>query len=71
MDAAQQHAATAHLMRYFDSEHLPDHLARISRECQALATAMHDLLPACAETTAGMRKLLEAKDCFVRSRIDA
>jgi hypothetical protein len=31
---------------------------------------MAETLPINAETTTGLRKLLEAKDCFVRSVID-
>jgi hypothetical protein len=31
---------------------------------------MADTLPEGAELTAGLRKLLEAKDCFVRSALD-
>ena len=35
-----------------------------------LATKM-DELPDCAEKSAGLRKLLEAKDCFVRAAFPA
>lgn len=58
------------LMRWFDYGHLPKHLQEVSEPCQALALAMDDL-PESAEKTAGLRKLLEAKDCFVRAAIEA
>lgn len=35
-----------------------------------LAMQMDHDLPDCAEKSAGLRKLLEAKDCFVRARIE-
>jgi hypothetical protein len=35
-----------------------------------LAYRLEELLPAGPETTTGLRKLLEAKDCFVRAALD-
>jgi hypothetical protein len=35
-----------------------------------LAEEMSAALPECAELSAGLRKLLEAKDCFVRAALD-
>lgn len=59
------------LLRWFDYEHLTkDRLKDISAGCQQLATSMDDELPDCAEKTAGLRKLLEAKDCFVRAGLE-
>ena len=37
---------------------------------KALADEIDGLLPESAEKTAGMRKLLEARDCFARARIE-
>lgn len=56
-------------MQFFAWEHLPAHLQEISRPVGELATRMAESLPKNAETSAGLRKLLEAKDCFVRARI--
>jgi hypothetical protein len=56
-------------MRYFASEHLPETLAPISRRCEVLAQWMDEDLPDSAEKSAGLRKLLEAKDCFVRAAL--
>jgi hypothetical protein len=63
------HPAVLHLMRFFGSEHLPEELARISRPCADLAEEMRAELPANPELTTGLRKLLEAKDCFVRAAL--
>ena len=57
------------LMRWFDSAHLPDDLRRISGQVELLAESMDEDLPDSEEKTAGMRKLLEAKDCFVRAEV--
>jgi hypothetical protein len=43
--------------------------ALTSRACAALADEMIHTLPAGPELTVGLRKLLEAKDCFVRAAI--
>lgn len=58
------------LMRFFTWEHLPPHLRVPSVKCYELAAHMDATLPESAEKTAGMRKLLEAKDCFVRATLD-
>ena len=69
--AAQgRHQATAHLARYFAWEHLPKHLQPVSQECADLALNMIERLPDGPELTTGLRKLLEAKDCFVRAALD-
>jgi len=57
------------IMKYFAYEHLPNHLLGLSREVHNLAQTMDNALPDNAEKAAGLRKLLEAKDCFVRARI--
>lgn len=57
------------IMKYFAWEHLPEHLQPISRECAELAQSMDVNLPDGAEKSAGLRKLLEAKDCFVRANL--
>lgn len=56
-------------MRYFEYTHLPQHLQETSAPICDLAQKMAAELPACAETSAGLRKLLEAKDCFVRAKL--
>lgn len=55
--------------KYFTYAHLPEHLQGISKACAELAELMDKTLPDGAEKSAGMRKLLEAKDCFVRASL--
>jgi hypothetical protein len=55
------------VLKHFQWNHLPPELAEVSRPCADLAQQMVDRLPVCAETMIGLRKLLEAKDCFVRA----
>jgi hypothetical protein len=55
--------------KYFAYEHLPPHLQEISKPLGKLAKLMDESLPDGAEKSAGMRKLLEAKDCFVRAKL--
>jgi len=57
-------------IKYFTFDHLPDDLQEVSRQFAELANSMESLLPQSSEKSAGMRKLLEAKDCFVRARLD-
>ncbi len=57
------------IMKFFDYKHLPDNLQVISGEIYKLAWWFHTNLPNNAEKSAGLRKLLEAKDCFVRANL--
>jgi hypothetical protein len=57
-------------IRYFASDHLPKRLQEVARPICDLANEMEILLPDGPEKSAGMRKLLEAKDCFVRAALD-
>lgn len=65
------HPATEALLAYFQAEHLPaGPLRETSAACRELANYMVEELPdGGAELTAGLRKLLEAKDCFVRAAL--
>lgn len=58
------------IIRYFAYEHLPPRLQDVSKPIGELAREMDRLLPDGPEKTAGLRKLLEAKDCFVRCALD-
>lgn len=58
------------LMQFFKFDHLPQHLQEPSRSCCELAAKMDSDLDESAEKTAGLRKLLEAKDCFVRAKLE-
>ena len=56
-------------MRYFDTQHLTGELRDVSEYFAVLAKMMDDRLPDSAEKSAGLRKLLEAKDCCVRAAL--
>ena len=58
---------TDRMMQFFAYEHLPAHLQAVSKPRGDLAKQIGETLPANAERTAGLRKLLEAKDCAVRA----
>ncbi len=58
------------IMKYFDYEHLPEKLQAVSKPIGELARQMDAKLPDGPEKSAGLRKLLEAKDCLVRAAID-
>lgn len=68
-DLSDRHPGTRHFGPLFTYEHLPAHLQEISRPCHDLAEDMVDALPDGPELSAGLRKLLEAKDCFVRAAV--
>lgn len=57
------------ILQYFAYEHLPVNLQAVSKPLCELAQLMEDSLPDGAEKTTGLRKLLEAKDCFVRANL--
>ena len=56
--------------KYFTFAHLPPKLQAVSKPIGELAEKLETMLPDGAEKSAGMRKLLEAKDCFVRASLD-
>lgn len=65
-------AETRHFGPLFEYKHLAGSLMRdVSRQHAALAEQMINLLPDGPELTAGLRKLLEAKDCMVRAALVA
>jgi hypothetical protein len=66
---SERHPAIADLLEFFDYEHLPKDLQVVSKPIGDLAYQMADSLPDSAEKTVGIRKLLEAKDCLVRVRV--
>lgn len=57
------------ILKYFKYEHLPEHLQVISKPFCHMAMLMCSVTPHCPERTAGLRKLLEAKDCAVRAAL--
>jgi ferritin-like protein len=57
------------ILRYFEYLHLPVHLQSVSKPFSDLAILMAGQLPEGPETSAMLRKLLEAKDCAVRAAL--
>lgn len=58
------------IMKYFDFAHLPSGpLQQVSACFFDLAYMLDSRVPDSVEKSAGLRKLLEAKDCFVRAVI--
>ena len=58
-------------VKHFGYSHLPDRLQPISRPFCNLAVSMDHQCPDGPEKDAGLRKLLEAKDCFVRASLES
>lgn len=66
-----RHPGTEHMLRLFEQQPVPDptreQMDWVRNHCTALAETMTEMLADGPELTAGLRKLLEAKDCFVRA----
>ena len=54
-------------IKYFGNGRLPLKLQAAAKPVDSLAHALESLLPDGPEKSAGMRKLLEARECFIRS----
>jgi hypothetical protein len=57
------------ILQFFAYAHLPEKLQAFSKPFSDLAHKMAEELPPGPEASAGLRKLLEAKDCFVRASL--
>ena len=58
------------IMQYFKYKHLTkEDLVTVSKAICDVAEWMDENIPNSAEKSAGLRKLLEAKDCFVRAAL--
>jgi hypothetical protein len=69
---SERHQATQQLMRWLVPNQLLQGTAfEVSCQIEESALAMLHILPDGPELSAGLRKLLEAKDCFVRAAVDA
>lgn len=64
-DAADK--PTEHITQFFAHEHLPGHLAEVSKPFGDLANRLLTTIPRNPERTVALRKLLEAKDAAVRA----
>ena len=52
------------IMKYFAYSHLPEKFKGVSRDIGVVAGIIDKKVPNSVEKSAGMRKLLEAKDCL-------
>lgn len=67
---ANRHVSVQAIMPHFEVwETHPDNIQSVSKAAHDFAVAMVDALEDGPELTAGLRRLLEAKDCFVRQRV--
>ncbi len=67
----ERHPSTVHMRKMLKPNvNLPSKLYQIAADCDDLGTSMIDRVDDSPELTAGLRKLLEAKDCFVRAALD-
>lgn len=70
VDYKNRHPGVASIMRFFAHDHLAEPMRSRARECASLAQTEVAALSDSPELVAGLRKLLEAKDCFVRASIE-
>lgn len=61
---------TERMMKWFDFSHLPEDLQKVSGKFHILATAICAEITPGPERTVALRKLLEAKDAAVRSKLN-
>lgn len=71
MDVSDRHPATQNLARWLTPNPAlsTGPAYGVALECQELAKQMIVNLPDGPELSEGLRKLLEAKDCFVRAAL--
>ncbi|AGU91982.1 hypothetical protein ADAWI_69 [Mycobacterium phage Adawi] len=68
--ADHRHPGTQHLVALLEpNPNLPDPLHHVADVAACMRDKMLELLGDGPELTAGLRKLLEAKDCFVRQAL--
>lgn len=68
--ALTRHSSTRELCKYFVTDHLKPEQKVIGQEFQVLVLTMLEALPSdTPELSAGLRKLLESKDCMVRASL--
>lgn len=64
-----RHPGVVELLSFFGFDHLPSYLQDVARPCCDLAFDLAAALPDGPELTVALRKLLEAKDAFVRQAL--
>lgn len=72
METMPEFADRFTILKYFDYDHLPEHLQEPSKlffQLAYQAVGFSHQSTEYAEIAAGLRHLLEAKDCFVRANL--
>lgn len=65
-----RHPSVEAILRFFESDHLPEPLKDIALTTKDYLGWILQTLPEDdPELTVGLRKLLEAKDCFIRAAV--
>lgn len=58
------------MLKWFDYQHLPDHLRTVSIRFYELACSLCATIEPGPERTVALRKLLESKDAAVRAKLN-
>lgn len=66
-----RHMSTTNLLQFFADEHLHPELKRIVEPIRELAFTMVNILPDGSELLTGLRRLIDAKDAFIRQYLAA
>ena len=64
---SQSQSKDPNILKYFNFEHLPMRLQGTSMNFYSLAAYLNDILPDGYQKDMCLQKILEAKDCAVRS----
>lgn len=68
---SDEERARTPILKFFAFSHLPPALQEVSRIFHDAAASTCAVVPASAERTVALRKLLEAKDAAVRAALEA
>lgn len=60
----------APILKYFEYDHLPEALQRVSEPFHGLAHRLDQTLPPGPESSVALRKVLEGKDAAVRAALE-
>jgi hypothetical protein len=66
-DGSDWSRAVKNFLQFFQYGHLPNQTCHLVKKFHDMALHLIEVLPSNPESTVAMRKLMEAKDCAVRS----
>ena len=67
---AERHPGTRHVLKFFDYDRFPEEIKPIGWAFHDLAHGLVAKLPDDPELVAGLRKLMEARNCMIRLAFD-